>query len=172
MSGGRNVVLLGFMGTGKTTVGEIIAARTDLSFVDMDDMIEERAGKSIDRIFAEEGESHFREMERQLVIDLAGQEGLVIGAGGGVVLNADNVRDFSETGLVVCLTASTDVILARVSKESHRPLLEGGEKAEKIVSILESRKELYGAIPFQVDTSDLTPDQVVEVIVSRLTPDS
>ena len=168
MTTGRNVVLLGFMGTGKTTVGKIVAERRGMTFVDMDDVIEARENKSIERIFAEDGEPRFRELERELVVELASKQGLVVGAGGGVVLNADNVRDFAETGLVVCLTAPAGVILERVSKESHRPLLEGGEKAKKIVSILEARKELYGAIPFQVDTSELTPDQVADEIIARM----
>jgi shikimate kinase len=164
----QNIILVGFMGTGKTTVGRIVAERRGMSFVDMDDLIEEREAKSIDSIFAEDGEAHFRALERQLVKELAQSQGLVIGAGGGVVLNPDNIGDYEATGLVVCLTAPPDVILERVAKDSHRPLLEGGEKAQKIIGMLESRKALYGAIPFQVDTTKLTPDQVADEIVARL----
>lgn len=160
-----NIVLVGFMGTGKTTVGKLAARRLDLDFVDMDDVITERAGKAISRIFAEDGEPRFRAMERALVRELSARKGLLVAAGGGIVLNADNIADFSRSGLVVCLTATPETILRRVSAEKHRPLLEGGEKERKILGLLESRRELYAAIPHRIDTTGLAPDQVVERLV-------
>ena len=165
MSAQRNIVLIGFMGTGKTTVGKILADRLNMKFLDMDDIIEEREGKSISRIFAEDGEARFRELERDLARELAAKEGLVIGAGGGVVLDKDNVRDFSGSGVVVCLSALPEIILKRVENESHRPLLKG-DKKEKILGILAARRELYNAIPHQIDTSHLTPDEVAEKILA------
>ena len=161
----RNIVLVGFMGTGKTTVGQRLAARRGMTFTDMDSVIEAREGKAISRIFAEDGEPRFRALERALVQELAGRSGLVIGAGGGVVLNPQNVADYSRTGLVVCLSATPEVILRRVERESHRPLLEGDEKMQRIVKILAARKELYGAIPFQIDTTNLSPEEVADRVV-------
>ena len=160
----RNIVLMGFMGTGKTTVGRILAERLGLTFVDMDHIIEEWAGKPILRIFAEDGEPSFRKMERDLVKELAAKDGQVIGCGGGVVLNPDNVADYRRTGLVVCLTATPDVIFERTARERHRPLLEEKDRFQRIVELMEKRKALYGAIPDQVDTVTLTPDQIADRI--------
>jgi len=159
-----NIVLMGFMGTGKTTVGQILAKRLGLTFVDMDHIIEEWAGKPISRIFAEDGEPNFRQMERDLVKDLAAKDGQIIGCGGGVVLNADNVADYQRTGLVVCLTATPEVIFERTAKERHRPLLEEKNRLQRIVDLLEKRKALYSAIADQVDTVTLTPDQIADRI--------
>lgn len=161
----RNIVLVGFMGTGKTTAGRQLAQRLGLEFVDMDKLIEERQGRPIATIFAEQGEPHFRTLERALVRDLAARDGQVIATGGGVVLNPDNVSDFSRSGLVVCLRASPETVMKRVSGETHRPLLEGDEKFKRIVKILSDRRALYGAIPHQVDTDALSPEQVVERIL-------
>lgn len=161
----RNIVLMGFMGTGKTTVGKKLAARLGLKFVDMDHIIESRAGKAISRIFAEDGEPHFRELERVLAAELSAREGLVVGCGGGVVLNSDNVRSFSRTGLVVCLTAPAEVIFKRTASASHRPLLEQQDRLQRIVDLLEKRRALYAAIPHQIDTGTLSADQVVDAIL-------
>lgn len=156
----RNIVLVGFMGTGKTTVGKQLAAKLGMDFTDMDRLIEERQGKTVARIFAEDGEGRFRQLERELVRELSAKEGQVIAAGGGIVLNPDNVADFSRAGLVVCLIATAEAILERVGRESHRPLLEGDDKAKRIRQIIEARRRLYAAIPNQVDTTPLTPEQV------------
>lgn len=161
----KNIVLMGFMGTGKTTVGKQLANRLNMEFIDMDHMIEARAGKSITRIFAEEGEPHFRNMERELTKELSARQGLVIGCGGGVVLNPDNIRDYQRTGLVVCLTASPDTIFKRTAKANHRPLLEEQDRLQRIRELLEKRKSLYGSIPHQIDTDILSPAKVVETIL-------
>ena len=164
-----NIVLMGFMGTGKTTVGKLLAARLGLEFLDMDLLIEERAAKPISRIFAEEGEPHFRKLERDLVQELARRSGLVIGCGGGVVLNPDNVTDYSRSGLIVCLTATPEVIFERTARERHRPLLEEQNRMQRIVDLLDKRRTLYAAIPHQIDTVTQTPDQVAGKIAELYT---
>lgn len=170
LDGNANIVLLGFMGTGKSATGKIVARRLEREFIDMDALIEVRAGKSISRIFREDGEPAFRQMERQLVIELAGQRNLVVAAGGGVVLNADNIRDFETSGVLICLTASPEVILQRLRGDDRRPLLEHGDKAQRIRQILEQRQFLYEALPYHVDTSFLTPetaaDRVIEIFLT------
>ncbi len=163
-----NIALVGFMGTGKTAVGKCLAERLAMRFVDMDDVIVERQGKPIARIFDEDGEPAFRAMERALVQELAEQQGLVIGAGGGVVLNPDNIRDFGRTGHVVCLSLDPETILERLANDRSRPLLEGEDKARKIRETLAARKPLYDAVPLQVDRNGLDIGQTVERILALL----
>lgn len=161
-----NVILVGFMGTGKSATGRRVAARLGRRFVDMDAVIEERAGRSIPDIFAREGEAHFRGLERALVVELAARRDLVIAAGGGVVLDPENIRDFQRTGLVVCLVATPEAILKRVGHHRNRPLLEGADKERRVKELLEKRRPLYEAIDRQVDTTDRTPDEVAARILA------
>ncbi|MBN1558279.1 MAG: shikimate kinase, partial [Lentisphaerae bacterium] len=166
MSSARNIVLVGFMGTGKTAVGRTLAARLNLAYLDMDATIEAREGRTISDMFAHEGEARFRALERALVRELAARSGLVIATGGGIVLDPRNVEDFARTGLVVCLRAEPETILARVARDTHRPLLEGGDKLQTIRSILEKRRALYDAVPHQIDTTPLSVDQVADAILA------
>lgn len=163
-----NIVLVGFMGTGKTAVGKRLAERLDMSFVDMDDIIKEREEKSISLIFSENGEQRFRSLERDLVRELSGQTGLIIATGGGIVLDPANISDYARTGLVVCLSATPEVILERVAGDANRPLLAGDreDKMKKILNLLESRRPLYDAIPCRIDTTELNVEQVTEKILS------
>ncbi|HNR93612.1 MAG TPA: shikimate kinase [Kiritimatiellia bacterium] len=163
-----NIMLVGFMGTGKTTVGRMLAERLNKTFVDMDHKIEERAGKKIADIFAQEGEAHFRALERALVQELAQEENLVVAAGGGVVLNPMNLEDFSKTGHVICLKASHETILRRVLKSSHRPLLEEGDKRQKIIELMKEREPLYDAVPLSVNTACLSAREVTDDICRLL----
>ncbi len=156
------------MGTGKTTIGRALAGRLQRDFVDMDLVLESLAGKPIPRIFAEDGEPVFRRMERDLVVELARRSDLVIAAGGGVVINPENIRSFSATGQVICLKAAPDEILRRVSGSSQRPLLEEGDKAERIRSLLKQRQPLYDAIAVQVDTTGKTTDEVVACALEKI----
>ena len=149
----KNIVLFGFMGTGKTSVGKKVAADLGMNFVDMDHVIEEREGRVISDIFATDGEAYFRELERALVKELSAGSGMVIGTGGGVVLNADNVADFAASGLAVCINVEPDEILARLEDDGSRPLLAEGDKLAKIKSILETRKDFYASVPMQVTTT-------------------
>ena len=166
----RNIILMGFMGTGKSTVGRSLATRLGLTFLDMDTLIEERAGKAISKIFAEEGEPHFRTLERALVQELSARNGLVVACGGGVVLNPDNIRDYSKSGTVICLSATPELIFERTAKDRNRPLLEEQDRMKRILDLLERRKALYASIPNQVDTSSATPAQVVEAILGIVRP--
>ena len=127
------------------------------------------SGKSIPRIFAEDGEPHFRAAERDLVTELSARSGLVIAAGGGVVLDPDNISDFTRSGLVICLCATPESILDRVRHDTNRPLL-AGSKMEKIKQILTTRRALYNAIPNQIDTTSLTLEQVVQEIRTLYRP--
>lgn len=162
----KNIVLVGFMGSGKTTVGKLVARRLSLSFLDMDDLIVEREGKPIPKIFSENGEPYFRSLERKLVQELSGREGLVIATGGGIVLNPDNISDFSRTGLVVCLVADAATVLKRVGGDANRPLLSGNDPMARITALMDARRRLYEAIPQQVDTNGIPAGQVADRVIA------
>ena len=161
----RNIVLVGFMGTGKSATGKVLAKRLGREFVDMDSVIEQRQGKPIPAIFAEQGEPYFRQLERALVQELAARGGLVIAPGGGIVLNPENIKDFSRTGLVVCLRATPEMILKRVGNDTNRPLLQGGDKLQKIKDLLGKRQALYDAIPASVETDGQTPEDTADAVL-------
>ena len=162
-----NIVLTGFMGTGKTTVGRMLADRLNIPFLDMDAMIEAREGRSISDIFSVEGEPHFRAIERRLVTELSARRGLVIATGGGVVTDPDNVRAFEASGLLVCLDAAPETILARIAHETHRPLLAAPDRETRVRDLLAKRRAAYDAVAFHVDTDALTPAQVVDRILEE-----
>lgn len=160
----KNIILVGFMGTGKTVTGRILAERTGMELVDMDALIELRQGKSIPEIFAQDGEAAFRSMERELVKELSARNGLIISTGGGIVLDPGNIADFEQTGLVVCLTASPETILKRLENDTTRPLLSGDKKSQ-IASLLETRKPLYDAIAHRMDGNLLGPEERATAIL-------
>lgn len=161
----KNIVLVGFMGSGKTTVGHLLAKRTGMPLVDMDTLIEERAGKSINEIFAEDGEPHFRRLEREMVRELAAKGGQIISTGGGIVLNPDNIADFEKTGLVVCLLVDAETVLDRVRHDGTRPLL-ADDKEAKIIELLESRRHLYESITHRIDTRGrASPEPTAQEII-------
>ena len=161
----RNIVLVGFMGTGKTTVGKLLAEKTGMPLLDMDSLIVERAGTSINEIFADDGEPHFRMLERTIAQELATQNGQIISTGGGIVLNPDNIVDFEKNGLVVCLLASAETVLDRVRNDNSRPLL-AGDKEANIVELLDSRKSLYEAIEHKIDTNERrSPESIATEII-------
>lgn len=169
MNPNLNLVLAGFMGTGKSAVGRILARRLGRSFVEMDAEIERRASRAIREIFASDGEAAFRAMERAWVreqADLPGP-GRVIATGGGVVLDPANLEDLGRRGVIVCLTASPGALNARLRGDPSRPLLEGGRE-DRILALLESRRALYEAIPLRVDTSDRTPEEVAAEVLRRI----
>lgn len=165
-----NVVLTGFMGTGKSTVGRLLAGRTGRAFVDTDAIIEDRHGP-IPEIFATQGEAAFRQMEREVAAELAALDGLVIGTGGRLLLDPVNAEVLGRTGRVFCLTASVDTILQRVAPDGDaagRPLLAGADVRERITALLVDRAPGYAAFE-QVDTDGRTPAEVVDEVVRRLT---
>ena len=155
----KNIVLIGFMGSGKTTVGRELHQRLGYPLVDMDQVIEERAGKSIPSIFAESGEARFREMETSLlreITDHASAERRIISTGGGIVGSEENRALLKQLGYVVWLSAPIDVILERTSKNRNRPLLQTDDPAEKIRILMDQRKPLYEEVAhLKLDTSGL-----------------
>lgn len=166
----HNLILAGFMSTGKTSVGQEVARRLGCRFVDMDAEIERRAGKTIPGIFAEDGETAFRRMEATLCEELsAGQPGerVVIATGGGALVDPANRARMMGCGTVVCLTCDVDEILRRVGEESgkERPLLDVVDPQAEIERLLLARRTAYEAIPWQVDTTGLAIEEVAERVL-------
>ncbi len=164
-----NVVLTGFMGTGKSTVGRLVAELLDYEFVDTDAVIVESHGP-ITRIFAERGEATFRRYEREVAAELAGRDGLVIATGGRLLLDPVNAAALSATGTVFCLTAELDTILARVAAEGvadDRPLLAGPDVEQRVADLLAQRAADYAQFE-QVPTDRRTPADVAADILTRL----
>ncbi len=165
-----NIILTGFMGTGKTTVGRGLAMALQRTFVDLDDVIEAKAGCAISAIFARQGEAVFRHLEQAACREVAQQSALVIATGGGTIIQAGNRAILERTGCLVCLTASPQTILERVGRATHRPLLESSmeSRSERIASLLAARAPHYQAVPLQVDTTGLSVPEVVSIIQQRL----
>jgi 3-dehydroquinate synthase len=160
-----NLIITGFMGTGKTAVGREVGRRLDRRFVDMDTEIEERAGKSIAEIFAQNGEATFRQIEAALCRQLGAQDGLVIATGGGALVDPQNRALMMESSRVVCLDANPDEILRRVSDNEYRPLLDVDDQRTQIKRLLAVRQEAYTSIPWHVDTTDLSIEEVAERVM-------
>ena len=171
LTGQENIILTGFMGTGKSAVGQILAKKTGLAFVDSDDLIVKAAGKSINSIFEEDGEGVFRQIEAKVISEVCKNKGQVISTGGGAVTIEDNLRIMKDSGLLVALTATPDVILSRIEKEGHRPLLKKDNSRQKIEELVLKREEFYKKADFTIDTTDISPDAVAEKIVKLKLPD-
>jgi len=161
-----NLVLTGFMGTGKTTVGRLLASRLGFDFVDTDRLIERRHGP-IPQIFSEHGEREFRRLERDAAAELAARDRLVISTGGRMMLDPVNADLLSSSGDVFCLAASVDTILGRVTGDEspvERPLLSGTDVRDRIERLLAERAEAYERFR-QIDTEGRTPDEVADEIL-------
>lgn len=175
----NNIILVGFMASGKSHVGRILARRTGRPLADADAEITARAGKSIDRIFAEEGEAAFRTLERRVIAELCAGAGGIISAGGGAFVDPDNRRILLAAGAVFCLAARPETIYQRLSgdvaagQQAVRPLLAGdGPDADlaadpigRIRELLAQRAEAYSQAHHRIDTDRLTPEQVAERVL-------
>jgi shikimate kinase len=164
----RNIVLCGFMGTGKSSVGKRLAAMVSYDFLDMDAAIEAEEGVSIPQIFASRGEPAFRALESRMVERMAGQTRCVIATGGGTIINPQNLESLKRCGIVVTLTADIPTILLRVGAGDDRPMLRAGDRVERIRALLEQRAEAYDRADITLDTSALSIDEVARHLVNQL----
>lgn len=149
---GKNVVLVGFMGTGKSAVGRIVAKRMGREFVDLDEEIVKGNGMSINEIFEKYGEGRFRDLESKKIGEFSSKEDLVIGTGGGALIRKENVENLKKNGVLICLTASPREILRRVGGHTHRPLLNVEDKVGEIERRLTERRKFYGHAHVSIDT--------------------
>ena len=163
----ENIVLIGFMGSGKTSIGRLVARRLRFQFVDTDQVIVERARLEIPEIFAQHGEEIFREYETAALQSLTHLRRCVISTGGGVVVKERNHTILRELGLVVCLTASEETIFERVSRNNRRPLLQTENPRATVAQMLAVRRPLYEkAAECTVDSSALSHEQAAESVAA------
>jgi len=153
------------MGTGKTTVGELLAEGLGCRFVDLDALIVEDAGKSISDIFATLGEERFRDMESAMLHALDQAAALVIATGGGIILRETNRRFMRDTGYVINLAASLESIDARLTGDTSRPLLQGDSRHQRLITLFMQRQHLYDECDFKIETSGKSPLEIVSVIL-------
>ncbi len=159
-----NIVLVGFMGTGKTTVGRVMAERLGWRHIDTDRIIETEEGMSIPDIFSGRGEPYFRRKESEVIKRVMEKKGQVISTGGGAVLAAANRERMMNNGFVAALTASLETIVRRVGKDENRPLLQGNSE-ERVRRLLEERKFAYDFADIKIDTSQLSVNDIVDAIL-------
>lgn len=161
----KNIALIGYMGTGKTTIGKKLAKSLNLNMVDTDALIEEQQNRSIAQIFETDGEAGFRQLEGELLKVLVTKKDLLISTGGGIILDENNRQILKANTFLVSLTAKPESIYARVKDDTKRPLLQGGDPYHKIVTMMEERKPFYEIGDIIIPTDEGTLKSCVEAII-------
>ncbi|MDQ7822418.1 MAG: shikimate kinase [Candidatus Eremiobacteraeota bacterium] len=162
----KNIYLVGFMGTGKSTIGKELARLTGRKFIDMDLMLEKRLGMTIGEVFEAKGELFFRAEEKKLAFELAETHNRVIATGGGTILDEDIKATFASHGIMICLITDRGNLISRLNRTDKRPLLKGEALEERVARLMEERKDIYDKIPLKVDTTNLSPKEAAEKIVN------
>jgi shikimate kinase len=164
----KNIVIItGFMGTGKTTIGKKVAESLSWQFFDMDSIIEEQEKMTVPHIFGKNGEEYFRNRESEVLSNLCQASHAVIATGGGTLLAESNRELALKNGIVFCLTASIDTLHQRLENSNHRPLLQENDLKDRILELWQARETIYQSLPNQIDTSSLSPDQVARKILQE-----
>lgn len=164
-----NLVLIGMMGAGKTTVGRLVAERTGMEFIDLDSVIASQADKSIPEIFDSEGEEGFRARETEALKEALAATSAVIATGGGIVMRAENRRLLHELGVVFWLDAPAEALVERIGQDPNRPMLRGGDPLRRLEQLIAERREYYAdASNYHLDTTELTPEEMADRIEEEL----
>ena len=160
-----NIVLIGFMGSGKTTVGQALSVKCGREFLDTDALIEAEEGRKISEIFAKEGEGHFRTLENATLRRLLESEDKIISTGGGIVTSVDNRKLLKDAGRVVYLRVKPETVVKRLKGDESRPLLLGEDKLEKVERLLSARRMLYEEVAdLIIDVDNLTAAEIADKI--------
>ena len=162
----ENIYLVGFMGSGKSTVGHILAEKLDMEFIDVDTEIEKKENKKISEIFKEKGEPYFRELEKKEIDLITRKKGIVVSTGGGLGADIENMKKMKETGTVIWLDVPIDIILKRCEKDINRPLLQ--QPFKDLKKLFEDRKKVYSMSDIHIKIENQTPEEIVQEILKRL----
>lgn len=165
----KNIFLIGFMGSGKSTMGRLLAKEMDRELVEMDETIEAEAGMSINEIFKEYGEAHFRDLESQLIVRIADKGGAVVSCGGGAVLREENVVNMKKNGKIIFLSATPETIYEHVKNSTNRPLLNGNMNVEYIAQLMDKRLSTYQKAADEIVVIDGKEKQDVLLEIKSLT---
>jgi shikimate kinase len=161
----KNIYIVGFMGTGKSTIGKELARLLGRRFLDMDAMLEKSLGMTINEIFEREGEEFFRAEEKKLAFELIKTNNQVISTGGGTINDEDVREAFSKNGIMICLFADRDNLISRLQRTDKRPLLKGDSLEKRVNKLMNERMEIYDKIPLRVNTTNLSPKEAAAKIV-------
>jgi len=164
----KNIILTGFMGTGKTAVGKELATILDMRLIDVDTEIEKSEKTTINEIFQKFGEPRFREIETGMIKKISQQKNVVISTGGGAVLKQENMDMLRKTGVIICLMATPETILNRTSNSNDRPLLKVENPFEKVTELLNFRRPFYEKADILINTENKTPLQIAEEIIEKI----
>lgn len=167
----KGIIIMGFMGTGKTSVGRVLAKKLLLPFVDLDEEIEQREGESISEIFERRGEAAFRDIERQTLEDVLNEGKAVVATGGGVVLDERNVKGMRSYGKVILLESEPEEIIRRLKGDRSRPLLKGSNMRGRIERIMKEREKFYDFADIRVSSDKRKVDEIADEIVHKLESD-
>jgi shikimate kinase len=168
-----NIVLIGFRGTGKSTVGKHLANRLERDFIDSDKYVEDSSGKTIKHIFEEDGEEGFRKIEADVIAKLSGMDNKIVAVGGGAVLKKDNVSNLKDNGFLVLLEATPEIIHNRITQDEkttqQRPSLTDKKPLDEIKHLLEQREHPYkNAADYTINTSYVTCEDIVNEIIATI----
>lgn len=164
-----NIMLIGFMGVGKSTISKELSKKFDMPEIDMDVMIVEKEDKSINDIFAEKGEEYFRKVETECLIDIQKNKGYIVSCGGGVVVKDENINHMKNGGIILFLTATPETIYNRVKDDDSRPILKDNKNVEFIEQLMNKRKDRYLAVAdIVVSTDNKSIREIVDEIIDKL----
>jgi 3-dehydroquinate synthase/shikimate kinase/3-dehydroquinate synthase len=168
----NNIYFTGFMASGKTRIGKLLAANLKRNYMDSDTLVEERAGKSIAKIFEQDGETEFRKLEKEAIREISQKEKVVVSLGGGAITQSENVRTVKNSGILICMRATPEILCERIGRNNKRPLMAGLEpeaRLEKIKTMLAEREKFYSLADFSIESNENPPEervlpQVLEVL--------
>lgn len=162
----NNIILVGFMGTGKSVVGKKLAAKLNRDFVELDDIVETREKMPIKDIFEKKGELYFRLVEKKIVKEASQLKNKVISAGGGAIVDEENFKNLKNSGTIICLKASPETILKRTKGLKTRPLLNVHDTKKQIEELLKKRETYYNKADFSIETDNISIDEIVLKIIA------
>ena len=163
----KNIVLVGFMGTGKSAVGKKLAEKLKRDFLELDDSIEAKEKMPIKDIFEKKGEPYFRMVEKEVIKEASSRKNIVISAGGGAIVDEENFKNLKNSGTIIYLKASLETILKRTKGLKTRPLLNVPDPKKQIEELLKKREPYYNKADFSIDTDNITAEQVAENILTK-----